>query len=84
LRLASYVIIEAVSTQHSGRVPKKGDHVGTISHQGLFLVIAAQPENRTATIKLIGADGALVAGVPWTHLTFDVDRGSLSSTPEST
>ena len=78
------MIIEAVSTQRSGRVPKKGDHVGTISHQGLFLVIATQAENRTATIKLIGVDGALVADVPWTDLTFDDIRGSLRSTPDST
>jgi hypothetical protein len=66
-------MIEGVSVEYGGRVPKKGDRVGTISHKGVFAVIETQPETRTATIELLDVDGPLVAGIPWTTLTFDDD-----------
>jgi hypothetical protein len=67
----------------SGRVPKEGGHVGSTSHRGVFFVIDIQPATRTATIKSLGVDGALVAGVRWTILAFD-KQGNSRVIPDST
>jgi hypothetical protein len=51
------------------RIPKKGDRVAALGHNGAFVVYSINISVRSAELKLIGHDLAL-SSIPWGALTF--------------
>ena len=48
--------------------PKRGDHVGSASHQGLFEVVGVNALMQTANLRLVDGSGPVIPNVPWDAL----------------
>ena len=57
-------------SEYTGRVPKKGDRVGALGHNGVFTVVEVDPKVKTVELLLTNGSGPTVSSVPWTALTF--------------
>jgi hypothetical protein len=49
-------------------IPKRGDHVGSAQHQGVFEVVAVNALMQAANIRLVDGSGPIIPNVPWTAL----------------
>jgi hypothetical protein len=49
-------------------VPKRGDHVSTTQHEGVFEVVAVNALMQAANIRLVDGSGPVIPNVPWTAL----------------
>ena len=59
-----------MSTEYSGIVPKKGDHVGMLESTGLFEVADVNMLMQTANLKSTDVQGHVTRNIPWTSLKF--------------
>ena len=48
--------------------PKKGEHVRSTQHEGVFEVVFVNALMQTANIRLLDGSGHVVPNVPWTAL----------------
>ena len=48
--------------------PKKGEHVRSTQHEGVFEVVFVNALMQTANIRLLDGSGHVVPNVPWTTL----------------
>ena len=48
--------------------PKKGEHVSSIQHEGVFEVVFVNALMQTANIRLLDGTGPVVPNVPWITL----------------
>ena len=55
--------------QHTVRFPQKGDRVGAIGRDGVFVVIAVHENPNLVDLRLLKG-GPMQKGIPWTALTF--------------
>jgi hypothetical protein len=69
------------------RIPKKGDRVGTLGHNGAFVVSHVDSYLGTVELKMIGHDFAL-STIPWGALTYidelDENQNALRVVKEAT
>jgi hypothetical protein len=49
-------------------VPKKGDHVGTTQHEGVFEVVFVNALMQSANVRLVDGSGHVIPNVAWTAL----------------
>lgn len=49
-------------------IPKKGEHVRSSQHEGVFEVVFVNALMQTANVRLIDGSGHVVPNVPWTAL----------------
>jgi hypothetical protein len=49
-------------------VPKRGDHVSTTQHEGVFEVVGVNALMQAANIRLVDGSGPVIPNVPWTAL----------------
>jgi hypothetical protein len=54
--------------------PKKGEHVRSTQHEGVFEVVFVNALMQTANIRLLDGTGPVVPNVPWTALKA-MDKG---------
>jgi len=57
-----------MSAQPAPVEPKKGDHVTSSQHEGIFEVVGVNALMQTANIRLIDGTGHVVPNVSWTTL----------------
>jgi hypothetical protein len=57
-----------VATASKVMIPKRGDHVGSAQHQGVFEVVAVNALMQAANIRLVDGSGPIIPNVPWTAL----------------
>lgn len=48
--------------------PKKGEHVRSTQHEGVFEVVFVNALMQTANIRLTDGNGHVIPNVPWTAL----------------
>jgi hypothetical protein len=48
--------------------PKRGDHVGSTTHEGVFEVVGVNSLMQTANIRAVDGSGPVIPNVPWTAL----------------
>jgi hypothetical protein len=48
--------------------PKRGDHVSTSSHEGVFEVVGVNALMQTANVRLVDGTGHVIPNIPWTDL----------------
>jgi len=49
-------------------VPKRGDRVGSTTHEGVFEVVAVNALMQAANIRAVDGSGPVIPNVPWTAL----------------
>jgi len=52
------------------RIPRVGDRVVALGHNGTFQVVAVHTENLTVDLKLIGPADYYDSEIPWSVLLF--------------
>jgi hypothetical protein len=57
-----------VATASKVMVPKRGDHVSTTQHEGVFEVVAVNALMQAANVRLVDGSGPVIPNVPWTAL----------------
>jgi hypothetical protein len=57
-----------MSTESKVATPKKGEHVKSIQHEGIFEVVFVNALMQTANIRPVDGSGHVVPNVPWTSL----------------
>jgi hypothetical protein len=65
---------ENMSTGTKLITPKKGEHVRSTQHEGVFEVVFVNALMQTANIRLLDGTGPVVPNVPWTALKV-LDKG---------
>ena len=59
-----------MSADYSGRVPKRGDHVGLTGPSGVFEVVDVNTLMQTVNIKSTDGTEHVTRNIPWTSLKF--------------
>ena len=57
-----------MATESKVTAPKRGDHVGTTQHEGVFEVVGVNALMQAANIRLVDGSGPVIPNVPWTAL----------------
>ena len=57
-----------MATASKGMVPKRGDHVSTTQHEGVFEVVGVNALMQAVNIRLVDGSGPVIPNVPWTAL----------------
>lgn len=57
-----------MSSEAKPAAPKKGEHVTSTQHEGIFEVVFVNALMQTANIRLVDGTGHVVPNVPWTSL----------------
>ena len=57
-----------MATESKVTAPKRGDHVGTAEHPGVFEVVGVNALMQAANIRLVDGSGHVIPNVPWTAL----------------
>ena len=60
-----------VRADYKGRVPRKGDRVGTAQKEGIFTVVSVDKEQRSVTLKLDAASIPELHNIPWSMLVYE-------------
>jgi hypothetical protein len=55
--------------KHTARFPQKGDRVGAIGREGVFLVVKVHENPNVVDLRLLKG-GPMQESIPWTTLTF--------------
>jgi hypothetical protein len=71
---AERITEENMSTGTKLITPKKGEHVRSTQHEGVFEVVFVNALMQTANIRLLDGTGHVVPNVPWTALKV-LDKG---------
>jgi hypothetical protein len=56
-------------TKHTVRFPQKGDRVGAVGREGVFVVVGVHENPNLADLRPLKG-GAVQKGIPWRTLTF--------------
>ena len=48
--------------------PKRGDHVASTQHEGIFEVVAVNSLMQTANLRSVDGKAPVIPNVPWTAL----------------
>ena len=57
-----------MSSEPKLTIPKKGEHVRSSQHEGVFEVVFVNALMQTANIRLVDGTGHVVPNVPWDSL----------------
>ena len=57
-----------MATESKVTVPKRGDHVSAVGHEGVFEVVGVNALMQAANIRLVDGSGPVIPNVPWTDL----------------
>jgi hypothetical protein len=57
-----------MSTEPKLAIPKKGEHVTSTQHEGVFEIVFVNALMQTANIRPVDGSGHVVPNVPWTSL----------------
>lgn len=55
-------------TETKVTAPKRGDHVGSTNHEGVFEIVGVNSLMQTANLRPVDGSGPVVPSVPWTAL----------------